>query len=176
MGRRHWLDYAGIALAGVAVIAASFAAGFSGWQSWIASATAERQLRSYVYIGSFHIDLQNNPDGSSTVTVNPSLKVFGSTPAAWVSPSWDLTILPVWSPGQFPKLPITAGRIDVVAVPAARRRRLRPRPVDHFVQGLPASGRARPHRDGRSVNSSEHGSECLAKYDYIKRGDALCGP
>jgi hypothetical protein len=70
-----------------------------------------------VYIGSFHLDLQNNPDGSSTVTVNPSLEVFGSTPAAWVSPSWDLTILPVWSPGQFPKLPITAGRIDVVAVP-----------------------------------------------------------
>jgi hypothetical protein len=70
-----------------------------------------------VYIGSFHLDLQNNRDGSSTVTVNPSLKVFGSTPAAWVSPSRDLTILPVWSPGQFPKLPITAGRIDVVAVP-----------------------------------------------------------
>jgi DNA invertase Pin-like site-specific DNA recombinase len=38
--------------------------------------------------------------------------------AAWVSPSWDLTILPVWSPGQFPRLPITAGRSDLVAIPS----------------------------------------------------------
>jgi hypothetical protein len=117
MTRRHLLDYAGTALTGFAVIAASFAAGFGGWQAWIASDTAERQLRSYVYIGSLDLDLQGNPDGSSTFKLNPSLKVFGITPAAWVSPSWDLTILPVWSPGQFPRLPITAGGSDLVAVP-----------------------------------------------------------
>jgi hypothetical protein len=79
--------------------------------------TAERRLRAYVYIGSFNMDLQNNLDGSSTFTVNPSLKVFSITPAAWVSPSWDLKILPAWSPGQFPALPITAGRADLVAAP-----------------------------------------------------------
>jgi len=81
-----------------------------------AEATAERQLRAYVYV-SFNGDLQKNLDGSSTFTVSPFVKVFGVTPAAWVAPSWDLKILPNWSPGQFPALPVTTGRADAVAAP-----------------------------------------------------------
>jgi hypothetical protein len=77
--------------------------------------TTERQLRAYVYLGSVDLKLKNDPEGSSTFTVTPSLKIFGITPAAWVSPSWDLKILPASSPGE---LPLSAGRADVVAVPA----------------------------------------------------------
>lgn len=62
-------------------------------------------------------NLQNNPDGSFTLTVSPSVKVFGITPAAWMSPTWDLQILPAWPSGQFPELPIAAARSDLVAVP-----------------------------------------------------------
>jgi hypothetical protein len=59
---RHWLEYAAVALAGLAFIASSFAAGFSGWQAWILSDTAERQLRAYVYV-SFNTDLQKISTG-----------------------------------------------------------------------------------------------------------------
>jgi hypothetical protein len=113
----HWLEYAGVVLAAFAAIAASFAAGFSGWQAWIARDTAERQLRAYVYV-SLDIDLNKNLDGSSTFTVTPSAKVFGGTPAAWVSPYWDLKILPGWSsPDEFPELPVITGRADIVTAP-----------------------------------------------------------
>jgi hypothetical protein len=117
---RRKLEYAAIALAGLAVIVSSVTAWFSGWQAWIARDAAERQLRAYVFLGStLAVDFQNDPHGSSVFTVNPSLKVLGITPAGWVSPAWDLKIFPAWSPpGQFPELPITAGRSDLVAIPA----------------------------------------------------------
>jgi hypothetical protein len=50
--------------------------------------TAERQLRAYVYIISNDISLMNNPNGSTTVTIKPILKVFGLTPAASIVPVW----------------------------------------------------------------------------------------
>jgi hypothetical protein len=103
----------------------TFVLAFSTLGLWLATRnlvldaenTAERQLRSYIYIGPFDVDLKSNADGSSTVTINPSLRVFGITPAAWVSPAWDLKIVPAWPAGQFPTLPITANRIDLVVVP-----------------------------------------------------------
>jgi hypothetical protein len=43
--------------------------------------TAERQLRAYVYVTFIDTELRQNPDGSSVFAVNPSMKVFGITPA-----------------------------------------------------------------------------------------------
>lgn len=82
-----------------------------------AEETAERQIRAYVYLGPVGLNLQKNANGSFTFTVDPSLKVFGITPAAWVSPTWDLKILPAWPVGKFPELPIKAGSADLVEVP-----------------------------------------------------------
>ena len=116
--RRHWLEYASVGLSAAAAIAASCAAIFSGWQVWIAKDTAERQLRPYAYISTnIDTDLQTNPDGSLALTISPFLKVFGITPAAWMSPTWDVKIFPAWAEGKFPDLPIAAGRIDLVAFP-----------------------------------------------------------
>lgn len=115
--RRHWLDYATVVLAGLVFLAASLAAGFSGWQALILSDTAERQLRAYLYV-SFNLQLKKNPDGSLTVTVTPSTNVYGVTPAAWISPAWDLKLLPASSlRAQLAAFPIIAGGSDVVEAP-----------------------------------------------------------
>jgi hypothetical protein len=107
---RHLLDCVAIGIAALAAI-------FGGWQARILSDTAERQLRAYVYI-SQNSDFHKNLDGSSTFTVKPSANVFGATPAAWLSPSWNLQKLPAWSPEkEFPSLQLTsATRYDVVKV------------------------------------------------------------
>jgi hypothetical protein len=60
---------------------------------------AERQLRAYLYVGSFDTHFEKNPDGSSTFTVTPSSKVFGKTPAASVHPIWVL-VMSSSSPGS----------------------------------------------------------------------------
>jgi hypothetical protein len=104
----------------------TFVLAFATLRLWLATRdlvvdaedTAERQLRAYVYIGSADTNMKTNPDGTSTFTYTPAIKVFGMTPAAWVSPSWDLQIFPAWSPGKFPKLPLSVTRIDLVAVPS----------------------------------------------------------
>jgi hypothetical protein len=46
--KKHRLDYAIFWAALVAAISTLLAAGFTGWQAWIAKDTAERQLRAYV--------------------------------------------------------------------------------------------------------------------------------
>jgi hypothetical protein len=48
--------------------------------------------------------LQDNRDGTSTFTVKASVKIFGITPAAWVSPNWDLKIMSGSVPGELPEL------------------------------------------------------------------------
>ena len=60
--------------------------------------TAKRQLRAYLYITANDFKLMDNPDGSSTVTITPSLKVFGLTPATSIIPGWYVAVQPV--PGQ----------------------------------------------------------------------------
>jgi hypothetical protein len=57
--------------------------------------TAQRQLRAYLYIAANDLGLINNPDGSSTVTIKPSLKVFGLTPATSIVPVWHVMTVPV---------------------------------------------------------------------------------
>jgi len=63
--------------------------------------TAERQLRAYVYIISNDLYLMNNPNGSTTVTIKPILKVFGLTPAASIVPVWYVLTEPVPSSMTF---------------------------------------------------------------------------
>jgi hypothetical protein len=76
---------------------------------------AERQLRAYLYVGSFdtHFD-----DGSSTFTVTPFSKVFGVTPAASVYPFWILTSI-LSSPGSasFVRGQGTGSTSNIVQIP-----------------------------------------------------------
>jgi hypothetical protein len=69
-----------------------------------AEKTAERRLRAYLYVD-LDIetsDLQHNLDGSSIFKLSPAVKVFGITPAAALSPNWDLRIVPSASLMQLP--------------------------------------------------------------------------
>jgi hypothetical protein len=47
-GDKHWLDKLAVALSGAAFLAAAVAAGFTGYQAWVARDTEKRQLRAYV--------------------------------------------------------------------------------------------------------------------------------
>ena len=47
---KSWLDHWRFGAAVVAAVAAIFAAGFTGWQAWIAQDTAKHQLRAYVAV------------------------------------------------------------------------------------------------------------------------------
>ncbi len=63
--------------------------------------TAERQLRAYLYVNANDYNLVNNRDGSSIVTIKPSLKVFGLTPATSIIPTWYAILQPVPSQISF---------------------------------------------------------------------------
>ena len=82
---KHWLDYATFTAAVVAAIVASFAAGFTGWQAWIAKDTAKRQLRGYLVIGSN--DIPKLAEGIQPF-VKATIENMGQTPTydgAWIS-------------------------------------------------------------------------------------------
>ena len=54
--------------------------------------TAKRQLRAYLYIAAGDFLLASNPDGSSTLTIKPVLKIFGFTPITSIVPIWYVTL------------------------------------------------------------------------------------
>jgi hypothetical protein len=63
----------------------------------------QRQLRAYVYVGKNNMkaDWENNPDGSSTLTISPALQILGATPAADIRPMFYLKIMSAPPPKQF---------------------------------------------------------------------------
>lgn len=83
--KKHWIDYAIFWAALVAAVATSAAAGFTGWQAWLAKDTAKRQLRGYLVIGSNYIPkLGEGIQPFATTTIEN----IGQTPVfdgAWIS-------------------------------------------------------------------------------------------
>jgi hypothetical protein len=103
--RRHWLEYAAVAMAGAAFVVSCFAAAFSGWQAWIARDAEERQLRAYLELTDIEVVC---PDCATIGPVTPMpypsqnfvhirFENSGQTPARairykinwWVIPSKD---------------------------------------------------------------------------------------
>jgi hypothetical protein len=74
---KHWLEYAGVIFIGLAFFASAIAAGFNGWQAWIANDNEQRTLRAYVLmnVSSITIDAANN------VSAVAQVKNGGLTPA-----------------------------------------------------------------------------------------------
>jgi hypothetical protein len=88
--RKHWLDYATAGFAFVAAIAACFAAGFTGWQAWIAKDGEHRQLRAYLIAKGARFDRDQAgqlkfgrtlADGRSELLILYDLSNDGATPA-----------------------------------------------------------------------------------------------
>jgi hypothetical protein len=127
---RDWIDHVGNIVLVFTFVSALAAAIFTARQAYLANKqlavardtllvtqdTNERQLRAYLYVGPDDANLQLNADGSATFTINPSVKIFGITPAAWVSPNWDLIIMAGPVPGQLPELPL--GVSNSVEIPS----------------------------------------------------------
>jgi hypothetical protein len=110
------------------------AAGFSVYQAWsaigeasraadaatnqanVAADTEERQLRAYLYVLPGLVKVEQHADGSIRVTVKPTVKVFGQTPAGMVLPMWDVKIGDYPIPANFPFV-AGAGQATAVITP-----------------------------------------------------------
>jgi hypothetical protein len=92
----HWFLAKPNELTGILTVAVTLILALATVMLWLATRTlvidaedtAKRQLRAYLYITPNDFKLMNSPDGSTTVTVKPSLKVFGLTPVTSIVPVW----------------------------------------------------------------------------------------
>lgn len=74
---KHWLEYLTALFAVIAAVASSFAAGFAGYQGWVARDTERRQLRAYVLPSESNIVVS----APNNLQIHFVVKNFGLTPA-----------------------------------------------------------------------------------------------
>ncbi|MGC2414761.1 MAG: hypothetical protein WA459_18955 [Stellaceae bacterium] len=158
---RHWLEYAAVALASLAFLASSFAAGFSGWQAWIARDTEQRELRAYLELTDIEVVC---PDCTTVGPVSPTrypgrnfihirFENAGQTPARairfktnwWVIPSKDAPLPKIFEfPDYSPSGVVPAGATNIVSTSELARDKHREGngPIDHDIARFRAATNA----------------------------------
>jgi hypothetical protein len=99
--KKHPLEYIAVFFALVAAIGACVAAGFAGYQGWVARDTEKHYLRAYVLVDAANLGI----DANKMPKVAIDVKNFGLTPA-YEFRHWSCALArPIWSKDEdFPDI------------------------------------------------------------------------